>query len=86
MTSEHRNAEPSATPQPSTEPPTPFHDLAKYVALPRTSGLTLSADGTRLVTSVATLDDKGVKYVSALWEIDPTGERPARRLTRSRQG
>ena len=82
MTSEHTTPESATT----ADPPTPFHDLARYVALPRTSGLTLSADGTRLVTSVATLDDKGVKYVSALWEIDPAGERPARRLTRSRQG
>ena len=39
-----------------------------------------------LVTSVSTVDDKRVRYVSALWEGDPTGERPARRLTRSRKG
>ncbi|MGV8966195.1 MAG: S9 family peptidase [Cellulomonas sp.] len=82
MTTDHTTPQPA----PAPEPPTPFHDLARYVALPRTSGLTLSPDGTRLVTSVATLDDKGVKYVSALWEVDPTGVRPARRLTRSRQG
>ena len=68
------------------EPRTPFHDPVRYVALPRAAGLTLSPDGQRLVTSVATLDEKGVKYVSALWEVDPTGARPARRLTRSRQG
>ncbi|NMR20037.1 alpha/beta fold hydrolase [Cellulomonas fimi] len=67
-------------------PPTPFHDLESYIALPRLSGLTLSRDGSRLVTSVATLDEKRVKHVSALWEVDPTGEQPARRLTRSRQG
>lgn len=73
--------EPSAT-----EPATPFHDLDRYVALPRATGLTLSPDGKRLVTSVATLDEKGVTYASALWEVDPTGARPARRLTRSRQG
>ncbi len=68
------------------EPATPFHDHERYVALPRVSGLTLSPDGRRLVTSVATLDDKRVRYGTALWEVDPTGERPARRLTRSRQG
>ncbi|UNX54661.1 prolyl oligopeptidase family serine peptidase [Georgenia sp. TF02-10] len=77
---------PADTPTPAAEPPTPFHDLDRYVALPRTEGLTLSPDGTRLVTSVVTLDDKRTKYVSALWEVDPAGERPARRLTRSRQG
>jgi dipeptidyl aminopeptidase/acylaminoacyl peptidase len=71
---------------PAPEPPTPFHDLERYVALPRLSGLTLSPDGTRLVTAVATLDEKRTKYASALWEVDPTGERPARRLTRSRHG
>ncbi|GAA2720844.1 peptidase S9 [Cellulomonas aerilata] len=75
---------PSAAP--AGDPATPFHDLEQYVALPRTSGLTLSPDGTRLVTSVSTLDDKRVRYVSALWEVDPAGQRAARRLTRSRKG
>ncbi len=67
-------------------PPTSFHDLDAYVALPRGSGLLLSPDGTRLVTSVATLDPTSTSYVSALWEVDPTGGRPARRLTRSAKG
>ena len=65
---------------------TPFHDLDDYVAIPRLSGLVLSPDGTRLVTAVATLDAKRTKYVTALWEVDPAGERPARRLTRSAKG
>jgi dipeptidyl aminopeptidase/acylaminoacyl peptidase len=64
----------------------PFHDLEEYVALPRVSGLTLSTDGRRLVTAVATLDAKRTAYVTALWEVDPSGERPARRLTRSTKG
>ena len=63
-----------------------FTDLDAYLALPRLSGLGLSHDGTRLVTSVATLDPKGTRYVGALWEVDPTGAQPARRLTRSRKG
>ena len=67
-------------------PSTPFHDLDAYVDLPRGSGLALSPDGTRLVTSVQTLDPKRTKWVTALWEVDPTGERPARRLTRSARG
>lgn len=58
-------------------------DLEEYVGVPRVGGLVLSPDGTRLVTSVATLDAKKTKYLTALWEVDPTGERPARRLTRS---
>ncbi len=69
-----------------TPPPTPFHDLDAYVALPRMSGLALSPDGTRLVTAVSTLDAKRTRYVTALWEVDPAGERPARRLTRSAKG
>ena len=69
-----------------TNETTPFHDLQRYIALPRVAGLTLSPDGTRLVTSVATLDAKSAAYVSALWAIDPAGAAPAHRLTRSRKG
>ena len=65
---------------------TPFHELEQFVAIPRVSGLVLSPDGSRLVTSVATLDAKATKFVTALWEVDPTGEKPARRLTRSAKG
>jgi dipeptidyl aminopeptidase/acylaminoacyl peptidase len=65
---------------------TPFHDLDTYIDLPRGSGLTLSPDGSRLVTAVQTLDPKRTKYVTALWEVDPSGARPARRLTRSAKG
>nr|WP_203670181.1 prolyl oligopeptidase family serine peptidase [Cellulomonas pakistanensis] len=50
------------------------------------SGLALSPDGTRLVTAVSTLDAKRTRYVTALWEVDPAGVRPARRLTRSVKG
>ena len=64
----------------------PFHELDGYIALPRTSGLVLSPDGTRLVTAVSTLDAKRTAYRTALWEVDPSGEKPARRLTRSTKG
>ena len=63
-----------------------FDDLDLYVALPRLSGLALSPDGSRLVTTVATLNRKGTGYSTALWEVDPRGERPAYRLTRSAKG
>ncbi len=63
-----------------------FTDLSHYVAVPRLSGLAMSPDGTRLVTTVATLNRKGTAYATALWEVDPTGERPAHRLTRSAKG
>jgi len=71
---------------PADPPPTPFHDLGAFVALPRCTGLVLSPDGTRLVTSVATPDPDGTRYRSALWEVDPAGVRPARRLTRGDPG
>ncbi|MGC3953919.1 MAG: prolyl oligopeptidase family serine peptidase [Propionicimonas sp.] len=65
---------------------TAFHDLDAYVALPRLGGLALSADGSRLITTVSTLNPDRTGYSSALWELDPAGERPAHRLTRSAKG
>ena len=65
---------------------TPFHDLAAFTALPRCAGLALSPDGTRLITGVSTPDAEGTRYRTALWEIDPTGRAPARRLTRGDPG
>ena len=72
----------SHTPQPET----PFHDLDHYLAIPRVSGLVLSPDGTRLVTTVTTLNSKGTESMTALWELDPTGQSQARRITRSAKG
>lgn len=65
---------------------TPFSSLDDFVALPRLSGLVLDRTGTRLVTSVATLDSKKTAYRTALWEVDPAGEQPARRLTQGAAG
>jgi dipeptidyl aminopeptidase/acylaminoacyl peptidase len=65
---------------------TPFDDLDDFLAIPRVSGLALSPDGTRLVTTVAELNDKRTEYVNAVWEIDPAGQRQARRLTRGAKG
>lgn len=67
-------------------PQTPFHDLDRYVAIPRVTGLTASPDGTRLVATLQTLDGERTAYRTALWEVDPAGEAPARRLTRSAKG
>ncbi|KQS71365.1 peptidase S9 [Modestobacter sp. Leaf380] len=80
------NEEIAAQPLEDGPAPTPFHRLADFVALPRLGGLALSADGTRLVTSVSTLAPDRKTWQSALWEIDPTGARDARRLTRSAPG
>ncbi|CAN5438580.1 hypothetical protein BH23ACT6_BH23ACT6_03240 [soil metagenome] len=63
-----------------------FHDLDTFIAEPRLAGLTVNADGSRLVTTLSTRSDKGTAYRSALWEIDPRGQQPARRLTRSVEG
>ncbi|TYP90676.1 S9 family peptidase [Blastococcus xanthinilyticus] len=72
---------------PIAEPaPTPFHRLSDFVALPRIGGLALSADGSRLAVSLQTLDAERKKWQSAIWELDPEGTRPARRLTRSAPG
>ncbi|SNS40185.1 Dipeptidyl aminopeptidase/acylaminoacyl peptidase [Geodermatophilus saharensis] len=69
-----------------TPPASPFERLADFAAIPRVSGLALSADGTRLAVAVQTLDGEGTKWQSALWEVDPAGQRPPRRLTRSAPG
>jgi len=65
---------------------TPFHALDDYIALPRLGGLTLSPDGQRLVTGVSALNEDRTKYLTSLWEVDPAGERPARRLTHGPTG
>ena len=67
-------------------PATPFRDLDRYIALPRLGSLALSPDGSRLVTCVSVLNSAATEYVSALWEVDPAGERQARRITRSSKG
>jgi dipeptidyl aminopeptidase/acylaminoacyl peptidase len=58
-----------------------FTNLDDYIALRRVSGLALSPDGSRLVVAVAALDEKRTAYVNSLWEVDPSGDRPAHRLT-----
>ncbi|MCV2488114.1 S9 family peptidase [Geodermatophilus sp. YIM 151500] len=77
---------PAADRSDATPAPSSFHRLADFVALPRLEALALSADGTRLAVAVQTLDAERKKWRSALWEIDPAGSRPARRLTRGARG
>ena len=69
-----------------SSPATPFHDLDDYLALRRLSGLALSPDGIRLVTTVAERTPDGKRFATSLWEVDPGGQRPPRRLTRSAPG
>jgi dipeptidyl aminopeptidase/acylaminoacyl peptidase len=65
---------------------TAFDNLDDYLMLPRVAGLALSPDGSRLVTTVAALNDKRSEHVTAVWELDPAGKQPAHRLTRSSRG
>jgi dipeptidyl aminopeptidase/acylaminoacyl peptidase len=70
----------------TTVPAVTAYDLDSFLALPRVSGLALSPDGSRLVTSVSTVAPDGTKFQSALWELDPAGSAAPRRLTRSAKG
>src|SRR5262249_45382155 len=40
----------------------------------------------RVVTTISELNEKRTEYVTAVWELDPEGVRPARRLTRGAKG
>lgn len=46
----------------------------------------MSPDGSRIVTTVAQLDDARSEFVGAVWELDPAGRAPARRITHGRKG
>jgi len=63
----------------------PF-DVEALLRLPRRGGLALAPDGERLVVGAAALDGKGAKYTSSLWQADPAGVHPSRRLTFSAEG
>ncbi|CBT77060.1 MULTISPECIES: S9 family peptidase [Glutamicibacter] len=63
-----------------------FHNLDSYIGLSRLSGLALSPDGTKLVTTLSTLSEDETKYESALWSLDPKAGAPARRLTFGENG
>ncbi|MBK1787029.1 S9 family peptidase [Prauserella cavernicola] len=64
----------------------PYSDLDAFAALPRLGELALSPDGHRLVVGVSTPERGRHRYSTALWELDPSCESPARRLTRSDDG
>lgn len=64
----------------------PFQTPAALMAVPRVNDLLLSHEGERLVAAVSQIDGDGAKYVTSLWELDPAGGGPARRLTRSGEG
>ncbi|GLZ34162.1 peptidase S9 [Lentzea sp. NBRC 105346] len=62
---------------------TDFASLDSFNATSRIASLAVSPDGDRLVTVVSEIAPDGKTWQGALWEVDPRGERPARRLTRS---
>src|SRR5690625_1881535 len=77
----------TATPADQATPgPTAFHDLDAYIALPRITSLALSPTGDRLAVAVSALNEDKTKYLTALWQVDPTGVAPAHRLTRGLTG
>ncbi len=61
-------------------------DFERFLGLPRLSGLRLSPDGRRLVVAVGRPDPEAKKMRAALWQVDPSGAAPPRRLTRSAAG
>lgn len=63
-----------------------FESLDWYLAIPRVQGLVATPDGSRVVASFSRLDHDKTGYVSSLWELDPDGATPARRLTRGLKG
>src|SRR5699024_9439144 len=52
---------------------------------PRRAAVTSSEDG-RVVAAIQEADEPGARLVSSLWELDPHGVEPARRLTFSEKG
>jgi dipeptidyl aminopeptidase/acylaminoacyl peptidase len=65
---------------------TDVFDPAQFTALGRLTVLTLSPDGARLVAVRQEPDAKSARYVPALWQIDPEGDREPVRLTWSEKG
>lgn len=73
---------------PATTPEIPFDDFTDIEGLlriPRLASLAAGPDG-RLVAAIQQADEHGSRMVSSLWELDPSGEREARRLTWSAKG
>ncbi len=82
MTTDGHEAESDLEPATATA----FEQMTDYVALPRLSGLAISPDGGRLVTTVSSLSADAKKYVAAVWALDPAGVAAPSRLTRAATG
>ncbi|MBB5830563.1 S9 family peptidase [Brachybacterium aquaticum] len=64
---------------------TDFADLEGLLRLPRLAAIAAGPGG-RAVAQIQQADEHGARLVSSLWDLDPAGERPARRLTTSEKG
>ncbi|MFC7404499.1 S9 family peptidase [Georgenia alba] len=64
---------------------TDFTDIDGFVRIPRLTAVTTGPTG-RVVAAIQEADEHGSRFVSALWELDPTGGGDARRLTFSEKG
>ncbi|WP_299298983.1 prolyl oligopeptidase family serine peptidase [uncultured Brachybacterium sp.] len=64
---------------------TDFTDIDGFLRIPRLASVAASDDG-RVIAAIQEADEPGAKLVSSLWELDPAGEQPARRLTFSAKG
>lgn len=60
-------------------------DIEAFLRIPRVTAVAAGPTG-RVVAQVAESDEHGSKLVSSLWELDPAGTAPARRLTFSAMG
>ncbi|WP_194896657.1 hypothetical protein, partial [Catenulispora pinisilvae] len=63
---------------PADDDRNPFDDLAKFLEIPRVTGLALAPDGSRLAVGVQNLSPDGKKFVSSVWEVDRDGGAPFR--------
>ncbi len=61
-------------------------DFDTFLSVPRANGVALAPDGSRAVTTIASVAPDGKKMRSALWELDPAAGAPPRQLTRSAAG
>ena len=72
-------------PSPKHSPFSDFTDIDAFTRIPRVTAVAAGGDG-QVVASVSEADEHGSKRGSALWELDPQGLLPARRLTFSKEG
>ncbi|MGO3314032.1 MAG: prolyl oligopeptidase family serine peptidase, partial [Brachybacterium tyrofermentans] len=62
-----------------------FSDIDGFLRIPRLASIATGSDG-QVVAAIQEADENGAKLISSLWELDPEGEAPARRLTFSDKG